>query len=336
MNEQLTLAIGDYDRTRPLADGSVQVPGVNLQLVYFRPGELFARVVRDREFEIAELSLSTYLNLRARGDDGLVAIPVFPSRMFRHGYVFVNAAAGIAEPEDLRGRRIGTEQWQLTAGLWMRGILEDDYGIAPEELSWFIGGQDRPGSHERAEVSVPRGVRVEPPPDGRALGDLLAEGQIDALIAPHVPDRYRSGDRRITRLWPDFPAIEADWYRRTGLFPVMHVVVLRADIVARHPDLAPLLFEAFCAAKRQALERLAFTGTLATMVPWLVADFEAAEVLFGQRYWPYGLDANRRELETAVRYAVRQAIAIRELAIEELFAPNTLALVDPGLAGPIP
>jgi 4,5-dihydroxyphthalate decarboxylase len=328
MTEKLTLAIGDYDRTRPLADGRVSVPGVELEVLNLHPGELFARVVRDREFELAELSLSTYLNLRARGDDGFVAIPVFPSRMFRHGYVFVHAGAGIDRPEDLAGRTIGTEQWQLTAGVWMRGILEDDHGVAPEDMTWIIGGQDRPGAHERAAVNLPDGVRVLPPPGGRALGDLLAAGELDALIAPHIPTRFREGDERIVRLWPDYPAVEAAWYRRTGLFPLMHVVVLRADVASRLPDLAAALFVAFCDAKRIALERLEFTGTLATMVPWLVADFEAAESLFGERYWPYGVEANRPELETVIRYAVRQAIAVRPLSVEELFVPATLGLVD--------
>ncbi len=330
MTERLTLAIGDYDRTRPLADGSVRLPGVELQVLNLEPGELFARVVRDRDLEIAELSLSTYLNLRARGDDGLVAIPVFPSRMFRHGYVFVNAAAGISRAEDLRGRRIGTEQWQLTAGLWMRGILEDDHGVAPEDMTWLIGGQDRPGAHERAVVDLPPGVHVEAPAEDRSLAELLAEGDLDALIAPHIPTLFREGERRIVRLWPDYPTVEAAWYRRTGLFPLMHVVVIRADVAARLPGLAAALFEAFCAAKAAALRRLRFTGTLATMVPWLIADFEAAEALFGERYWPYGAEANRRELETVIRYAVRQAIAVRPLSVEELFAPETLGLVDRG------
>lgn len=328
MTERLTLAIGDYDRTRALADGSVGVRGVELAVVNLHPGELFARVVRDREFEVAELSLSTYLNLRARGDDGLIAIPVFPSRMFRHGYVFVHAGAGIARPEDLVGRTIGTEQWQLTAGLWLRGILEDDHGVAPEAMTWVIGGQERPGSHERAAVEVPAGVRVEQPAGGRALGDLLADGDLDALIAPHIPTRFRERHPGIARLWPDYPAVEAEWYRRTRLFPIMHVVVIRADVAGRRPELAAALFEAFCAAKRLARERLRFTGTLATMVPWLIADVEATEALFGDRWWPYGVEANRRELETAVRYAVRQRIAVRPLSIAELFGPETLDLVD--------
>jgi 4,5-dihydroxyphthalate decarboxylase len=327
VTERLTLAIGDYDRTRPLADGTVRAADVELSVVNLHPGELFARVVRDREFEVAELSLSTYLNLRARGDHRFVAIPVFPSRMFRHGYVFVHAGAGIRRPEDLAGRTIGTEQWQLTAGLWLRGILEDDHGVAPEQMTWVIGGQEEAGSHERAAVDYPAGVRIEPPP-GRPLGDLLADGELDALIAPHVPTRFREGDPGIVRLWPDYPAVEAAWYRRTRLFPIMHAVVIRADVAERLPDLAPALFGAFCAAKRIARDRLRFTGTLVAMVPWLIADIEATEALFGDRWWPYGVEANRPELEAAIRYAVRQAIAVRPLSLEELFAPGTLDLVD--------
>jgi 4,5-dihydroxyphthalate decarboxylase len=326
----LTLAVGDYDRVRALADGTVAVDETALRVVHLHPGELFERVVRDREFEIAELSLATYLNLRSRGDDGFIAIPVFPSRLFRHGYVLVNRDAGIATPADLRARRIGTEQWQLTAGLWMRGILEDEYGVRPEDMIWVIGGQDRAGVRERSAVNLPDGLRVEAPGGGRPLADLLSAGEIDALIAPHLPARFRDGDRNIVRLWPDYPRVEADFYRRTGLFPIMHVIVLRRDVHEARPALAAALFDAFCAAKRIALERLRFTGTLSTMVPWLVADLEAAEAIFGNRYWPYGFEANRPELETAARYAVRQAIAVRPLTIEELFVPATLAARDTG------
>jgi 4,5-dihydroxyphthalate decarboxylase len=179
-------------------------------------------------------------------------------------------------------------------------------------------------------VNLPDGLRVEAPGGGRPLADLLSAGEIDALIAPHLPARFRDGDRNIVRLWPDYPRVEADFYRRTGLFPIMHAIVLRRDVHEARPALAAALFDAFCAAKRIALERLRFTGTLSTMVPWLVADLEAAEAIFGNRYWPYGFEANRPELETAARYAVRQAIAVRPLTIEELFVPATLAARDTG------
>lgn len=329
----LTLACGDYDRTRALADGSIRPDGFAIRYLAMNPGPLFARMVRDRDVDVAEMSLCTYLNLRARGDDGLVGIPVFPSRVFRHGYVFVNRDAGIRRLEDLAGRRVGTMQWQLTASLWLRGILADEHGVPQSAIHWFVGGQDEPGEHERAPVDVPPDVRLDAIPAGTSLGELLAAGDLDAIFAPHIPDVFRAGDPRIVRLFPDFRAVEADWYRRTGLFPIMHLVVLRRDVHEAYPGLAAELFRCFVAAKAQALARLRFTGTLAAMLPGLVAELEAAEALFGDRWWPYGVEANRPELETALRYAAEQGITRRDLAIDELFAPETLELVDEGLPG---
>lgn len=324
----LTIGCGDYDRTRALADGSIRPNGFQLRYERLNPGPLFARMVRDRDLDIAEMSLSTYLNLRARDDDGFVGIPVFPSRVFRHGYIFVNRDAGIRRPEELAGRRVGTMQWQLTSSLWLRGILNEDHGVPQQSIHWFVGGQDEPGDHERAPVDVPDDVRLERIPAGTTLAGLLAEGRLDAVLAPHVPDLFRAGDTRIVRLFPDYRTVETEWYSRTRLFPIMHLVVIRRDVHAAHPGLAVELFRAFSAAKAQALARLRFTGTLAAMVPWLVAELESAERLFGDRYWPYGLEANRRELETAIRYAREQGIARRDLTPEELFAPETLALPD--------
>jgi 4,5-dihydroxyphthalate decarboxylase len=279
--------------------------------VALNPGPLFARMIRDRDFDLAEMSLCTYLNLRARDDDGLVGLPVFPSRVFRHGYIFVNRDAGIRRMEDLAGRRVGTMQWQLTASLWMRGILAEEHGVPQSAIHWFVGGQDEPGEHERAPVDVPPEVRVDRIPEGTSLGAMLAAGELDALLAPHVPDVFRAGDPRVVRLFPDFRAVEAAWYRRRGLFPIMHLVVVRRDVHEAHPGLAAELFRAFVAAKAQARARLRFTGTLAAMLPGLVGELEAAEALFGDRWWPYGVEANRLELETAIRYAAEQGITRR-------------------------
>ena len=329
VRERLTLAIGDYDRTRALVDGTVRPEGLELDVIHLDPGELFERVARHREFPVAEMSLSTYLNLIARGDEGLVGIPVYPSRSFRHNAIYVHRDAGIVEPGDLRGKRVGTMQYQLTLNLWLRGILEADHGVRPSDLTWVFGGQDSPGTRERAPVDLPPDVVVEMAPAGTTLGDLLAEGRIDALFAPHTPDVVAAGHPAITRLFPDHRRVEADWYRRTGLFPIMHLVVLRRDVYEADRWIARSLFKAFCEAKARAMARLRFTGTLATMVPWLVADFEEATALFGDRYWRYGVEANRAELETAVRWAAEQGITRRPLTVEELFAPETLDAVDP-------
>ncbi len=327
---RLTLACGDYDRTWALADGSVQPEGIEIDYVALDPGELFERVTRHREFPIAEMSLATYLNLVARGDDGLVGVPVYPSRSFRHNAIYVHRDAGITRAQDLRGRRVGTMQYQLTLNLWLRGILEEDHGIRAQDMTWVFGGQDVPGTRERAPVDIPPDVPVEMAPPGSTLGGLLVAGEIEALFAPHTPDVFHERRPEVVRLWPDHRAVEANWYRRTGLFPIMHLVVLRRETYEADRWIARSLFKAFCAAKARAMARLRFTGTLATMVPWLAAEFEAAQDLFGDRYWRYGVAANQAELETAIRWARAQGIARRDLTIEELFAPETLDAVDDG------
>jgi 4,5-dihydroxyphthalate decarboxylase len=325
---RLKFASGRYDRTAALDNGTVKPEGIELETVAMGPGELFARMARDREFPIGEFSASTYLNLRARDDDGLVAIPVYPSRMFRHAFIFVNSHAGIERPEDLRGRRVGTMQYQLTSNLWVRGYLKDDHDLAPSDMTWVFGGQDQPGSSERAPVAIPADVPVEQAPPGSTLGQLLADGAIDALFAPHVPDVFNQRHPRVRRLYDDYRTVEADYYRRTGFFPIMHVVVIRRDVYQAEPWVAKSLFDAFCEAKAVALERIRFSGTLAAMVPWLAGELEEAEQLFGVPYWPYGVEANRPELEAMVRYASDQGIAVRDLSVEELFAEETLDLVD--------
>jgi 4,5-dihydroxyphthalate decarboxylase len=324
----LTLACGEYDRTHALADGSIRPDGFEIRYVAQNPGPLFARMVRERDFDVAEMSLCTYLNLRARDDDGLVGIPVFPSRVFRHGYIFVNRDSGILRMEDLAGRRIGTMQWQLTASLWMRGILAEEHGVPQSAIHWFVGGQDAPGEGERSPVDVPPDVRVDRIADDTSLGAMLAAGELDALLAPHIPDVFRARDRRVVRLFPDFRTVEAAWYRKRRLFPIMHLIVIRREVYEANPGLAAGLFRAFVAAKARARTRLQFTGTLAAMLPGLVGELEAAEELFGDRWWPYGVEANRPEIETAIRYAAEQGITRRPLAIAELFAPETLDLVD--------
>jgi 4,5-dihydroxyphthalate decarboxylase len=327
---RLTIACGDYDRTRGLADGSVRPEGIDVDYVALDPGELFERVARHREFPVAEMSLGTYINLLARGDDGLVGIPVYPSRSFRHSSIYVNRAAGITRPEDLRGKRVGTMQYQLTLNVWLRGILEEDHGVRPSDFTWVFGGQDVPGTRERAPVDIPADVTVEMAPRGSTLGQLLVDGQIDALFAPHTPDVFHERRPEVGRLFENYRAVESAWYRRTKLFPIMHLVVIRRDVYESDRWVAKSLFKAFCEDKSRAMARLHFTGTLAAMVPWLVEGFEDAQDLFGERYWPYGVEANRAELETALRWAHAHGVARRPVTVEQLFAPETLDAVDGG------
>lgn len=323
---ELTLACGRYDRTSFLFDGSVQPEGITLSCIGKNPGELFRRMAQHREFPVAEMSFSTYVNLRARGDDGLVAIPVFPSRVFRHSYIFVNRDARIERPEDLVGRRVGTMQYQLTSNLWVRGFLEDDHGVAPSSFTWCFGGQDEPGDGERAAVAIPDDISRVAIPNDALLSDLLVTGEIDALFAPHIPDCYRRRDPSVARLFPHFKEVEASYFRRTGFFPIMHLIVIRRDVYEREPWVARSLFDAFVRAKHAALDRLHFTGTLPAMLPWVFSDLEEVEKLFPSHYWPYGVQDNRPELEAMLGWAFRHGITVKELEVDELFAPETLDL----------
>ena len=327
MTLKLDFACNDYDRTRRLCDGTVRADGIEINHLEMGPGELFQAMASRADIGLAEMSGATYLNLRSRGDDHLIALPVYPSRMFRHSYVFVNRRSGIEAPEDLAGKRVGSMMWQLTSSLWLRGIFEDDYGVDQASINWVAGGQDRPGVVERAPLNLPDDITIESIPIDETLSDALARGDIDALFAPHIPDCFVNQHPDVVRLFPDFRGIESDYYRRTGSFPIMHLVVMQRDVYESNPWAAAALYNAFCESKRLAHKRLIISGSVSAMVPWLFSEVEQATSLFGDDYWPYGVEANRSELETMIRYARRQGITITDLTVDDLFAHETLELM---------
>jgi 4,5-dihydroxyphthalate decarboxylase len=317
----LTLACDLYDRTAPLAVGDIRPTGIDLTVLCLPVEEIFWRMNRHAEFDAAEMSFSSYLVRRSRGDDGLQAIPVFPSRMFRHSGIYVNADAGIERPEDLRGRRVGVPEYQLTANVWIRGILEDDHGVRPEDVVWVRGGLEQPGRVEKLAVDVP-GVRIEELGPTETLARLLADGAIDAYMGPRAPSTFDG--RRVRRLFADYRAVEEAYFARTGIFPIMHTVVLRRDVVERAPWVARSLYDAFCRAKERALARLGDPVALADLLPWLLDEVERTRRLMGADWWPFGVEPNRRALETLVRYSHRQGLAARAVPVGELFIASTL------------
>jgi ABC-type nitrate/sulfonate/bicarbonate transport system substrate-binding protein len=321
---RLTLACGDYDRTRALEEGTVRPDGIELTYLRLPVEETFFRMSRHREFEVAELSLSTYaLSLR---DDPppFVALPVFPSRMFRHGCVYVRAEAGIAGPGDLAGRAVGTPEFQLTAGVWIRGILADHHGVPVESVRHLVGGQERPGRPEKLALDLPGRIRVERIPERATLSSMLLAGEIDALCTPRLPRPFVERDPRVRRLFPDVIAAERAWFAATRLFPIMHVVVVRRDVYQANPWVAQSLTKAFGLAKADAAERLYDSSALAFMLPWLTQQLEEARELLGDDYWSYGLETNRRTLDTFLRYHHEQGLSPRRLRPEELFAPEAI------------
>jgi len=324
-NVHLDLACGDYDRVRALRDGSVQAEGIELNLIPFRrPEETFWRMLMHREFDASEMSFGGYVAARSRGDSPFIAIPVFPSRFFRHSAIYVNAEAGIERPEDLKGRRVGVPEYQQTAAVWIRGILQDDHGVRPSDVLWFTGGQEHPGRRDKLRLTLPEDVRVERIAEGKTLSAMLEAGEIDALFTPLMPEPFLRRSPRVRRLFRNYRTVEADYFRRTGIFPIMHTLVIQQEVYERHRWIAQSLFKAFDEAKRRCIEPIYDTGALLYTLPWVVEDFETARELMGEDFWPYGLEANRKTLETFVRYAYEQGIATRPLAIEELFAAETL------------
>ncbi|MFQ5693170.1 MAG: ABC transporter substrate-binding protein [Nitrospinota bacterium] len=320
----LTLACWDYDRTRPLRDGTVQVEGVDLNYLALPVEEIFWRMCQHEEFDASEMSLSAYLLYRTRPDPPFIAIPVFPSRMFRHAFVFVNARAGIERPEDLKGKRVGIPEWAMTAIVWLKGTFQHEYGVRPEDVEFRVGGLENPGRKERVDVSLPAGVKLTPIPEGRTLSEELDEGGIDALFTSRIPLCFRRGSPNVRRLFPDPKKVEMDYYRRTGIFPIMHTVVVKREIYRAHPWITQSLYKAFCEAKDLAASWLRDTQAIRYTLPWLLTEIEEEEAVLGKDLWPYGVEENRKTLEALLRYSVEQGLAEREVPIEELFAPNTL------------
>jgi 4,5-dihydroxyphthalate decarboxylase len=313
----LSLACGDYDRTAALARGEIRPEGVELTVLTLPVEETFFRMTRHREFDAAEMSLSSYL-ISLEADAPFVAIPVFLSRSFRHNGIYVPAASPVTEPTGLAGGQVGVAEYQLTANVWIRGILAERHGLPVDAVRYRTGGQHAPGRVAKLAHAAPPGVSVEPIPAGATLAGMLADGELDALYTPRVPHGFSEG--RVRRLFPDARAEEERYFAETGIFPVMHVVVLRRDVYEQRPWLAQSLYKAFEQARRGAAARIAETAALASLLPWGYAEAERTRHLMGTDFWTYGLAGNAGTLETFVRYSFEQGLVKRELAVEELFA----------------
>lgn len=319
---ELTLACGAYDRTAALVDRRVHAEGVDLNVVLLEPEECFWRMLRHAEFDVAELSLASYWIARSHGDDRFVGLPVFLSRSFRHSSLYLPPGSDIAEPAQLAGGRIGVPEYQMTASVWTRGFLSDDHEVRAEDVTWVTGGLTQPGRAERQPLSLPPRIRTERLADA-TLDAALRNGSIDALMAPRVPPAFRDPGSGVRRLFDDYAGREEDFYRRTGIFPIMHLVVLRADLHERHPWLAQSLTKAFWAAKDAALDGIADAPALRLSLPFLLHAVEHQAAVFGEDPWPYGLEANRATLETFARHLIEQGLADDPVPPDELFAPST-------------
>ncbi len=313
------IACWDYDRTQPLIDGRVRPKGLNPDFTVLRPQEIFPRMLQDQEFHAAEMSLASYVILQARNRCPFVAIPVMLSKIFRHDCIYVRFDAGINEPADLRGKRVGLPNYSSTAGVFIKGLMQHEYGVAPSEIDWFMGGQDSPAPTPPAPLELPDDIHLKYIPEDKTLEGMLANDELDALFATYIPTMFLNGSPKIVRLFPNFKEVEQDYYQRTNIFPVMHTVVIREDLYREYPWIASSLYEAFTEAKDMAVDRLYDTDALALTLPFLIEHVEEAWRIFGEDFWAYGVEANRPSLEALTQYVVDQGLARRVVGITELF-----------------
>lgn len=324
---KLSLGIGHYDHVMDLATGAVHCEGLELRHIDLRPEEVFHRFLKYREWDVSEVSLAKYSALVSQGDTSLVGIPVFPSRMFRHSSIYVRADAGIERVADLRGRRVGLPEWAQTAAVYTRGLLTHGHGLALSDIDWLQAGVNESGRKEKVRVSLPAGVRLTRVTD-RSLSDMLADGALDAALSAHPPQVFQEQPGRVVRLFTDPESAESDYWNSTGVFPIMHVVVIRRDIVDAQPWVPTTLVKGFEEAKRRSFERLAEMSASLYPVPWLQQYAARVNARFGDAGpWPYGLDANRTTLTTFLRYAHEQGVLERAVEPEELFWPSAVDLV---------
>jgi 4,5-dihydroxyphthalate decarboxylase len=319
---RLTFACGLYDRMLALYTGEVRPAGFELDFrVIDNPREIFDRMVKGLEFDAAEMSSSEFISRMSAGQCPFVAIPVFASRVFRHSFIMVNARRGIRTPKELEGKRVGVPLYTMSAAIWIRGHLQHEYGVDLSTIRWVQGATNAPGAHGApAVLPMVRPPNLEVNTSGKSLSQLLEAGEIDAIAGAEIPESLgRHPDVR--RLFPDFRSVEREYYRRTRIFPIMHVVVIKRSTYEKHPSVAASLYRALCESKDRALAKMRYLGALRYMLPWLAADVDEIDEVFGGDPWPYGIEPNRPTLQALVDYMVEQSIIAAPLKIEEIFVP---------------
>jgi 4,5-dihydroxyphthalate decarboxylase len=326
MAPQLSLAVCDYDRTRAIFDGRAPIEGCDVTAVALEPEEAFHRAFKFQEFDVSEISMSSYLLTTARGDAHYIAIPAFVSRLFRHSGIYIRTDRGIARPEDLKGRTIGVPEYQMTANVWIRGILQDEHSVKPSDIKWRSGGLEQPGREERTVIKLPAGIDYQRIPDNRTLSEMLAAGDLDGLLSARAPSCFFRGAPHVGRLFPDYPAVEEAYFRKSRIFPIMHTIGIRCSLAEKHPWLAVSVYKAFLKAKELCMKELGQIGHLATSLPWSVHEYDRLKTVMGEDFWSYGVEKNRHVIETLTRYSYEQGLSVRKLSIDEIFVPSTYDL----------
>jgi 4,5-dihydroxyphthalate decarboxylase len=317
-NLRLTFACGPYDRTQALRDGTIRPEGIDLTYLTLQPAEIFWRMLQFREFDVSEMSLSNYTTLLDKGQSPFIAIPVFPSRVFRHGYFFINTDKSIKSPADLKGKRGGVPEYSMTAAVYMRGLLQHEYGVKPSDVERVQGRADRLGHR------LPSDVNLTQAPASAELGDMLERGEIDFMMTANNPLSFRRGAANVKRLFPNYREVEQDYYRRTKIYPIMHTVAIRREIYDRDPWVALSLYKALCRAKDYSYRMLEDAGSPKASLAWLQPLLEEEQEIIGKDWYPYGIEQNRPSIDVLLQYSHEQGLSSRRIKVEELFAPSTL------------
>ena len=323
---RLTLAVCDYDRTKGIFSGRTPIEGCDIVPLAVNAEECFHRAFKFQEFDITELSLSSHMATVSRGENHYVGVPAFVSRVFRHSGIYIRTDRGINKPQDLRGKKVGVPEYQITANVWIRGMLQDDFGVKPQDIHWRRGGIEQPGRDERSPIKLPSTIDLQQVPSNETLSGMLESGEIDAMITARAPSCFDRGVPRVDRLFPDFKAVEQEYFRRTRLFPIMHLIGIRKSLVEQYPWLPVSVYNAFLASKNVAVKELNELAQLMVNLPWVVDHFNETRRVMGEDFWPYGFNENRDALATFARYHHEQGLSARRVRAEELFAPSTFDL----------
>ena len=322
---KLSLGCWNYDRTRGLLEGRIQPDGIDLNYLNMPVEETFFRMLRYQEFDCAEMSLSSYAVSLFKEKKHFIAIPIFPSRFFRHSCIYVNTKSGIKEPKDLVGKKVGNPEYQMTAPVWIRGILQDEYGVPVDTQTYYTGGEEEPNRSEKLKLDLPPNIKVKPIGPNETLAAMLRDGAIDAFYTARMPSSYKAGGLGdVRRLFESYMEVEQAYFRKTRIFPIMHTVVVKRSVYEQHPWVAMSLYKAFVEAQRENYADLYVTAALKASLPWLTKHVEDARALMGDDFWPYGFAPNRETLATFLRYHHEQGLSKRLLTPEELFAPETM------------
>lgn len=320
----ITVATWDYDRVRALTDGRVRIEGCDVNYLTMPVEECFERAFFHGEFEVAEIGFSPFLIALSRGPTPYVAVPVFLSRMFRHSAVYIRTDRGINGPADLRAKTIGVPEYQMSAVMWFRGYLKDEFGIETKDINWVQAGLENPGRRDKFPLNLPAGFPLTSRNDV-SLSHMLAEGELDGVMSARTPSCFVQGHPQVRRLFPDYRSAERDYYKKTGIYPIMHALGIRRDIYEKNRWLAASLFKAFLQAKRLADAEFVETTALKIGLPWITAEYESTVAALGPDFWSYGVEANRKTLATMARYSYEQGLSVREVAVDEMFAEGNLS-----------